>query len=60
MVYLAQLSDMGQADQALAQVKAMLTGKPEDREVYINLAQMNSRLKRWADAEAALDQAAKL
>jgi tetratricopeptide (TPR) repeat protein len=60
MVYLSQLADMGQADQALAQVKAMLTGKPDDREVYITLAQMNRRLKRWPDAYAALDQAARL
>jgi len=28
--------------------------------VYVNLAQMNSRLKRWSDAETNLDQAARL
>jgi tetratricopeptide (TPR) repeat protein len=60
MVYLAQVADMGKPDEALAQVKALLKGAPEDREVYITLAQMNSRLKRWDDAEAALNQAAKL
>lgn len=61
MVYFAQLADTGHADDALAQTKAMLTGKPaQDREVYLNLATMNSRLKRWPDAEAALDQAGKL
>jgi tetratricopeptide (TPR) repeat protein len=60
MVYAAQLADSGQPDQALQQVKAMLSGKPEDREVYVALAQMNSRLKRWPDAESNLDQAAKL
>lgn len=59
MVYLSQLADMGQGDEALPKVKAMLTGKAsEDREVYLNLATMNSRLKRWADADTALDQAA--
>jgi tetratricopeptide (TPR) repeat protein len=61
MVYYAQLADMGHPDEALAQVKAMLTGKPsEDRDVYLNLATMNSRLKRWSDCEGNLDQAAKL
>ncbi|MBA3916125.1 MAG: tetratricopeptide repeat protein [Acidobacteriales bacterium] len=57
MVYAAQLADMGQPDQGLQQVKALLKGTPEDREVYITLAQINSRLKRWPDAEQALDKA---
>lgn len=35
----------------------MLKGTPEDREVYVTLAQMNTRLKRWDDAQAALDKA---
>ena len=60
MVYASQVADMGQPDQALDQVKALLKGTPEDREVYINLATMYSRLKRWPDAEAALDKAEQL
>ena len=60
MVYAAQLSDMGKSDEGLAQVKAMLKGTPEDREVYIALGQMYSRLKQWQDADDALNQAAKL
>src|SRR5206468_7341552 len=40
MVYASQLADMGQAEAGLQQVKALLKGKPEDREVYITLAQM--------------------
>src|SRR6202790_12497 len=60
MVYAAQLADMGQPDAGLEQVKSLLKGTAEDRDVYINLAQMNSRLKHWPDAEAALDNAAKL
>jgi tetratricopeptide (TPR) repeat protein len=51
---------MGQPDQALEQVKALLKGTADDRDVYIRLAQMNSRLKRWDDAEADLDKAAQL
>src|SRR5438093_1490342 len=37
MVYASQLADMGQAEAGLQQVKALLKGKPEDREVYITL-----------------------
>jgi tetratricopeptide (TPR) repeat protein len=60
MVYAAQLADMGQVDAGLDQVKSLLKGTPEDRDVYITLAQMYTRLKRWPDAEAALDKAAEL
>jgi tetratricopeptide (TPR) repeat protein len=60
MVYAAQLADMGQADASLAQVQAMLKGTAEDRDVYVRLAQMYSRLKRWPEAEEALNKAAQL
>ena len=57
MVYASQLADLGQADSAVAQVKALLKGTPDDRQVYINLAQMYSRLKRWSEADEALSKA---
>ncbi len=57
MVYAAQLADMGQPDAGLDQVKSLLKGTPDDREVYITLSQMYSRMKRWPEAEAALDKA---
>src|SRR5882762_1261119 len=57
MVYAAQLADTGQPDKALADVRTLLKGTPEDRDVYITLAQMNTRLKRWDDAQQALDKA---
>jgi len=57
MVLDAQLADTGEPDKALADVRSMLNGKPEDREIYITLAQMNTRLKRWNDAEEALSKA---
>jgi tetratricopeptide (TPR) repeat protein len=60
MVYAAQLADMGQPDAGLQQVKSLLKGTPEDREVYITLSQMYSRLKRWPEAEEALDKAEQL
>jgi tetratricopeptide (TPR) repeat protein len=57
MVYAGQLADSGQPDKALTEVRSLLKGTPEDRDVYITLAQMNTRLKRWDDAQAALDKA---
>jgi Tfp pilus assembly protein PilF len=51
---------MGQVDAGLDQVKSMLKGNADDRDVYINLAQMYTRLKRWPEAEAALDKAAQI
>jgi tetratricopeptide (TPR) repeat protein len=61
MVYASQVADSGQVDQALQQVKSLLDGKPaDDREVYINLATMYSRVKRWSEADAALDKAEQL
>jgi tetratricopeptide (TPR) repeat protein len=60
LVLAGQLADNGQADQGVAQAKALLKGKPEDREVYVALAQMHTRLKRWKDAEEALDNADRL
>jgi len=60
MVYASQLADMGQPEPALEQVRAMLKGTAEDREVYLRLAQMYSRLKRWPEAEEALNKAEQL
>ena len=60
MVFAAQLADMGQPDEGLRQVKALLKGTPDDREVYIALSQMYSRLKRWPEAEDALTKAEQL
>jgi tetratricopeptide (TPR) repeat protein len=51
MILASQEADMGQADKAIAEVKSLLKGNADDREVYVALAQMNSRLRRWKDAE---------
>jgi len=60
MVLDGQLADTGEPDKALKDVRSMLKGTPEDREVYITLAQMNTRLKRWNEAEEALGKAEQL
>ena len=60
MVFDAQLADMGDPEKPLADVKSLLKGTPEDRDVYLRLAIMNTRLKRWSDAEEALNKAEQL
>jgi tetratricopeptide (TPR) repeat protein len=64
MVLALQEADMGQADKALKDVHAMLKGDAnsanDDREVYLTLAQMNTRLRRFSDADQALDKAEQL
>ncbi|HEY6302847.1 MAG TPA: tetratricopeptide repeat protein [Terriglobales bacterium] len=61
MVLALQEADTGEADKALKDVHGMLKGdassSTDDREVYLTLAQMNTRLRRFADAEQALDKA---
>jgi tetratricopeptide (TPR) repeat protein len=60
MVLDAQLADTGDPEKPLADVRSMLKGAPEDREVYVRLAIMNTRLKRWTDAEQSLAKAEQL
>src|SRR6202046_968683 len=57
MVLDAQLADTGDPEKPLADVRSLLTGKPEDREVYVRLAIMYTRLKRWSEAEESLNKA---
>ncbi len=64
MVLAAQQADMGDAEKALKDVRGMLKGDAasanDDRQVYITLAQMYTRLRRFSDAEQALDKAEQL
>jgi tetratricopeptide (TPR) repeat protein len=57
MVLDAQLADDGDPEKPLADVRSLLKGKPEDRDVYLRLAIMYTRLKRYSDAEEALNKA---
>ncbi len=57
-----QLADTGKPEEGIAMAKSLLKGtsgkpNPEDRDVEMALAQIYSRLRRWNDANAALDQA---
>jgi tetratricopeptide (TPR) repeat protein len=60
MVLDAQLADTGDPEKPLADVRSMLKGTPEDRDVYLRLSIMYTRLKRWSDAEEALNKAEQL
>jgi tetratricopeptide (TPR) repeat protein len=60
MVLDAQLADTGEYDKAVADVRQMLKGGPEDREVYLRLGIIYTRAKRWSDAAQALDKAEQL
>jgi tetratricopeptide (TPR) repeat protein len=53
------LADQGKIDAAAAEVKGLLNGE-RDLPVYINLAQIYEKGKRYSDMAAALDQAEKL
>ena len=60
MVLDAQLADTGDPEKALADVRSLLKGAPEDREVYLRLSIMYTRLKRWSEAEEALNKTEQL
>jgi tetratricopeptide (TPR) repeat protein len=57
MVSASQQADMGKPDEAIEHVKTLLKGNAEDREVYIALAQMYSRVKDWPAAEENINKA---
>ena len=55
-----QLADTGHADDGVALATAQLKHNDDDRDVYLALAQINTRLRRWKDAGADIDKAAAL
>lgn len=58
LMYAGQLADTGKIEEGFALANTQLKNSAGDREVYLALAQMDIRLKRWSDAEAQLDKAA--
>jgi len=59
MMAASQQADMGNSGAAIERVKAMAkgNGNSDDRDVYIALAQMYSRVKDWDQAETNIDKA---
>ena len=60
MVLDAQLADMGQVDSSVADIRSMLKGGAEDRDIYVRLGIIYTRAKRWNDALDALNKAEQL
>jgi tetratricopeptide (TPR) repeat protein len=60
MVLDAQLADTGEFDRAIADVRSLLKGGPEDREVYLRMGIIYTRAKRWNEALEALGKAQQL
>jgi tetratricopeptide (TPR) repeat protein len=57
MVLDAQLADTGEFDKAVADIRSMIKGTPEDRDIYLRLGIIYTRAKRWSDAEESLAKA---
>jgi tetratricopeptide (TPR) repeat protein len=55
-----QLADTGKGDEAVAMVKSLLQNNHDDRDIYIALSQVYTRLRRFPEAEQAIAQAEKL
>ncbi|HLY40375.1 MAG TPA: tetratricopeptide repeat protein [Terracidiphilus sp.] len=52
-----ELADEGKADEGIAMAKGLLANSDKDRTVWLTMAQMDTRLHRWKDAEDALNKA---
>jgi tetratricopeptide (TPR) repeat protein len=60
MVLDAQLADTGELDKSVADIRSMLKGGPEDREVYLRLGIIYTRAKRYDEGLEALAKAEQL
>jgi tetratricopeptide (TPR) repeat protein len=60
LMYATQLADGGKFDEGVALAKSTLTNTPDDRDVYLSLAQIDTHGKKWKDAGEALDKAEQL
>ncbi len=52
-----ELADTGKLDEGISITSSVLNGKPSDREVYLQISQMQARQKHWKEAEDALARA---
>ena len=55
-----ELVDQGKEEEGITMAKGMLTNSADDRKVWITLGQVYTRLRRWKDAEDALNKATPL
>jgi tetratricopeptide (TPR) repeat protein len=55
-----ELTDQGGADEAMTLARSLLDNTDQDRGIWLAIGQMDIRLKRWKDADDALNKAAAL
>ncbi len=55
-----QLAASGKYDEGVSMAKSLLNNSPQDRDVYMSLAQIDMHAKKWKDAGEALDKAEQL
>ena len=60
MLRASLLGQEGHRDEAVAQLEKMLTGSPDDRDIYLSIAQIYSQAKLFPKAEAAIQKALSL
>ena len=60
LTYAMQLADGPNPDEGINLAKSMLTKTPSDLEVYRQLANIYTRLRRWQEASDAIDHAEQL
>lgn len=53
----AELPDLGKTDEGVALAKSLLKNTSDDRLVWLTLDQIFTRVRRWKDAEEALNKA---
>ncbi|HTA79413.1 MAG TPA: tetratricopeptide repeat protein [Terracidiphilus sp.] len=60
LILASELADAGKVDEGITLAKGLLknTSSDDDRKIWLDLAQMDTRLHRWKDAEDALNKAA--
>ncbi|HET7100677.1 MAG TPA: tetratricopeptide repeat protein [Terriglobia bacterium] len=57
MLRASLLGQEGHQDEAVAQLEKMRTGSPDDRDIYLSIAQIYSQAKVYPKAEAAIQKA---
>ena len=57
VLHATMLGEAGHVDEALAQLRSLLSNRPIDRAIYISIAQVNLQAKRFDGAQEAIQKA---
>ncbi len=58
LILAGELLDVGKDEQAFSMAKSLLQNSDKDRSIWLTLAQMYIRVRRWKDADDAINHAA--